>query len=72
MSAEHELDDMLSQKKKKKKKAGVKEEEQKQSLNKYDALHARLKLRRGLLGLFMLMKVNECLNNEKREIVVDF
>jgi len=44
---------MVTSKKKKKKN---KEEESKQTFNKYDALQARLKLRRGLLGLFMLMK----------------
>ena len=54
VQAERELDDMVTSKKKKKKN---KEEESKQTFNKYDALQARLKLRRGLLGLFMLMKV---------------
>jgi len=53
-NAEYELEDNLSQKKKKKKKA---QEESKQAYNEYDALDARLKLRRGLLKLYQCLKV---------------
>jgi hypothetical protein len=52
IEAEHDLEDNLTKKKKKKK-----ADDEKPTYNPYDALHARIRLRRGLLTLYCSLKV---------------